>query len=181
MIKLYKHSEDQIHYWEAWEDDGKIVFHWGVLGEIGETRQERVGRLKSAERIIAKEAEKRQSEGYQEIPVDDHESLIVQYRTEGWGSSQDLDKRYAVEHQLNECLGWTGNGHCDGGDIGSGTINVFSFVIDPYLARDAVVEALRKAKLLSGAIIALDGEDGFEVLWPEDFDGEFAYWYETRG
>ena len=24
MIKLYKRSEDQIHYWEAWEDGAKI-------------------------------------------------------------------------------------------------------------------------------------------------------------
>jgi hypothetical protein len=179
MIKLYKRSEDQIHYWEAWEDGNKIVFHWGVLGERGETRKVRVDRWKSAERIIAKEAKKRQFEGYHEISVDAHKSLIVQYRTEGWGSPQDLEKRYAIEDWLNECLGWTGNGHCTGGDIGSGTINIFSYVIDPYIARDEVVGALRKAKLIRGATIALESEDGFEVLWPEDFDGEFAYWYET--
>jgi hypothetical protein len=31
---------------------------------------------------------------------------------------------------MNECLGWTGNGSCDGGDIGRGKVNIINYVID---------------------------------------------------
>jgi hypothetical protein len=46
------------------------------------------------------------------------------------GSTADLDKRVAVEELMNEGLGWTGLGHCDGGDIGSGTMKIFCYVAD---------------------------------------------------
>lgn len=99
----------------------------------------------------------------------------MQFKTEdAWGDSADLSKRHMVEDILNECLGWTGNGYCDGGDIGSGTINTFSFVIDPYLARDSIVIALKQNNLIDGAIIATSNKDGYDVLWPEDFEGAFS-------
>jgi hypothetical protein len=101
----------------------------------------------------------------------------VQYRTEGWGSPQDLEKRHKVESLLGESLESTNNGYCDGGDIGSGTINVFLSVLDPNRAAETVTEALREVQLLEGATIALETEEGFEVLWPQDFGGEFSYSY----
>ncbi|NLE37909.1 MAG: hypothetical protein GX621_07780, partial [Pirellulaceae bacterium] len=61
-----------------------------------------------------------------------------------------------------------------GGDIGSGTINAFSFVVDPYPAKSTIVAALKEHNLLDGAIIAIEHEDDYEVLWPEDFEGEFS-------
>ena len=82
--------------------------------------------------------------------------------------------RHGVEDILNECLGWTGNGHCDGGDIGSGTINAYSFVVDPYLAKDSIVNALKKHAIMAGAIIAIQRGEDYEVVWPEDFDGKFS-------
>lgn len=52
-------------------------------------------------------------------------SLIVQFRTDGWGSEDDLTKRYHLEDLLDARLQADNNGICDGGDIGSGTINIF--------------------------------------------------------
>jgi hypothetical protein len=78
---------------------------------------------------------------------------------------------------LNECLGWTGNGNCDGGDIGSGTMNVWSLVVNPYLAAEAILDELRKNDFLEGVVIAIERQDSFEVLYPENYDREFAYWY----
>jgi hypothetical protein len=96
---------------------------------------------------------------------------MVQYATRSWGSSEDLSKRHRVEDLLNECLGWTGNGHCDGGQIGSGAIEVFSFVIDPIVAVSTIVEALRRRDLLEGAVISTESEAGTIVLWPKDDQG----------
>lgn len=128
------------------------------------------------ERVIA-ETTKSQFAPQQEIGTGEHSTLIVQYRTEGWGSLQNLQMRREVESLLDDCLRATGNGYCDGGDIGSGTINIFLEVLDPHRAKDAVVETLRKARLLEGATIAIRTEKGFEVLWPQDFVGEFSYSY----
>ena len=176
MIKLYKRVGVQTCYWEAWEQGGRVVFHSGVVGDMGQTSEHSVGRFTSCD-LMVREANKRRAEGYEEIALEDHRLLVVQYQSKDEDPAKDLEKRRKVEDLLNESLGWTGNGHCDGGDIGSGTINIFSFVIDPFLASDVVVEALRKAKLLGGAIIALEDEDGFQILWPQDFAEEFAYWY----
>ncbi len=91
------------------------------------------------------------------------------------GSAEELEKRHQVENTLNECLGWTGNGHCDGGDIGSYTINAFSWVVDPHIACKTIVDALRDSGLLQGAVIAYrDREEEYEVLWPSDYSEPFS-------
>lgn len=50
--------------------------------------------------------------------------LLVEYVVEGMGAEADLEKRHELEDILNESLGWSGLGHCDGGSIGSGTMEV---------------------------------------------------------
>jgi len=175
MLKLYKRDGAVTSYWEAWNDGRKVVIHWGALGEEGQSRQIRLQKGDTAAGTIARESQAPLAEGHKEIPIDDHATLIVQYRTVGWGSPSDLKKRHRVEDILNECLGWTGNGHCDGGDIGSGTINAFCFVVDPHVAASTIVAALKKRRVLNGAVIAYHfGEDPETVLWPEDYQGEFS-------
>ncbi|HEX8457728.1 MAG TPA: hypothetical protein VF656_10565 [Pyrinomonadaceae bacterium] len=177
METLYKFESDQASYWEAWEDDGEIIIHWGQLGERGETRIIALQRGHSAKKFIAQEAKKYRADGYRELREDEEVTLLVQYRLDNWGTSEDLDIRHTVENLLNECLGWTGNGKCDGGDIGSGTMNVCSIVVNPYLAAQTIVEELRKNNFLEGVVIAIEREDSFKVLYPENYDKEFAYWY----
>lgn len=126
---------------------------------------------------VIEETAKRWSRSHQDVRVEDHKTLIVQHRTKDWGSPQDLQMRHKMESLLDECLKATGSGYCDGGDIGSGTVNIFLFVLDPHRAKDTVVEALRKAQLLEEVTIAIETDEGFEVLWPQDFVGEFSYWY----
>ena len=176
MIKLYKHINKQTLYWEAWDAGNRsVVIHWGVLGDVGHNKNVNIPKGESADTVIDRESKEPRSDGYKEIHIEDHTQIIVQFKTQGvWGDSDDLNKRHRVEDILNECLGWTGNGDCDGGDIGSGTINVFLFVVDPYLAKDSIVAALKQNNLIDGAIIAIDHKDDYEVVWPEDFEGVFS-------
>jgi len=116
-----------------------------------------------------------QAERFKEI--EEHKVLIVQYRTEKALSPGDLEQRQRVENVLDECLKQTGNGYCDGGDIGDGTINVFLHVLDLDHAIETIVEALSNIHLLDGAMIALETEEGFKVLWPQEFVGGFSYSY----
>jgi hypothetical protein len=69
---------------------------------------------------------------------------------------------------MNNCLGWTGNGLCDGGDIGSGTINIFCYVVNKDIAAKTVLEELNEEKLLDGLKIAfLNQNEEFELIYPE--------------
>lgn len=175
MIKLYKtKGKETIDYWEAWENQGIVTVHHGVVGDTGESRDIRVSGERDAASIIDEEAAAPRRDGFCELPADKQISFVIQYRLNTWGSAEDLDQRYAVEHVMNECLGWTGNGHCDGGDIGSGSINIFCFVVDPQIAAKSAVERLRKKHLLKGAIMAYEKDDDYIVLWPKDFSGKFS-------
>lgn len=177
MLKLYKRVADGILYWEAWEDSGKITTHWGRLGEIGETKEIRVAANENAERVIQRECKPQLADGFDQM--EPSAALVIQYKIDGWGSPGDLETRYLIENLMNECLGWTGNGHCDGGDIGSGSINIYSFVIDATLAAATAKAALEEAKFLEGAVIASrqnfeDDEEEYRIHYPPDFRGQFS-------
>ena len=53
----------------------------------------------------------------------------------------------------------------DGGHIQSGTIIVFSYIVDAQLAKEAIAAALRKKCLLKGAVMVVDKNHWFELLW----------------
>ncbi|WP_244951636.1 hypothetical protein [Pseudoalteromonas luteoviolacea] len=44
---------------------------------------------------------------------------------------------------MNETLGWTGLGHCDGGSIGSGTMEVCNYVVDFKVAKTVIENDLK--------------------------------------
>ena len=172
MIKLYKEQDGIVHYYEAWDNKNNgIVVHCGKLGHVGENKTVPIPKGKTAESVIKEELRIPRSQGYKEINPDQHKTLVIQYKIEtSRGREKDLEKRYKVEDLLNEFLGWTGNGHCDGGQIGSGSMEVFAYVIDPYIACKRLVDKLEEKALLSGAVNASEGDDGeFIVLYPIDF------------
>jgi hypothetical protein len=84
------------------------------------------------------------------------------------GTARDLDHRIEIEHILNESLGWTGLGHCEGGDIGSGNMNIFCVVVDPEVAVLHIVKELRTKGRLEGALVIITSHSEDKVVWPED-------------
>lgn len=175
MIKLYKKENGGFRYREAWEHEGEVTVHWGELGTQGETRTVAVQAGQSAKEAIDNELAQARADGFAEIDSDDHIEFIVQYGVEGHGTEEDLEKRYAVEDLLNGALGWTGNGHCDGGQMGSGSMEVFSYVIDPHIACKTTVESLRENSLLEGALIAYEEDEEYKVLYPENHADEVKF------
>ena len=128
MKKLYKQFGNETRYAEAWVRDAECVYHWGVIGSEGESKTSSVGELSDAQAIddVLKSAVQ---EGFAEIPRKQQFLIVLNYKTDGeWGNAEDLEHRQMIEESLNECLGWTGNGMCDGGAIGSGSMSVFSYV-----------------------------------------------------
>lgn len=171
MLKLYREFRDGVRYWEAWEDEEeeKVVVHWGRVGERGESKDIPLHDDDDAETVIEREAKSARKDKY--IEVQPRATLVITYQCADWGGPEDLDRRHRIEVLMDECLSWTGNGHVDSGDIGSGTINVLCFVINTAIGAATAIEALRSEGLLDGAtIITLeDVEDEFEehrIWWP---------------
>jgi hypothetical protein len=146
MLKLYKRIKRVLHYREAWAQGAKIIEHWGIVGERGETAEHKRNRKLSEKKDLEQLLSKPISEGYEPVDVDDHAVLIIEYPVEGMGNTKDLDKRHALEDRMNETLGWTGLGNCDGGSIGSGTMDVCCFVVDFQIAKRVIEKDLKNTK-----------------------------------
>ena len=144
MLKLYKFTDNEKLYWETWDnDDGTHTVHWGELGTEGQSKTVKSSLLKKATDTIQKEIDKLVSDGYRPIDPEDHYTLLIEYEVDGMGNGQDVEKRHRLEDRMNETLGWTGLGACDGGSIGSGTMEVCNFVVDFEVAKNVIESDLK--------------------------------------
>lgn len=144
MLKLYKRIDNQLHYWETWEDDPKTAtIHWGIVGHRGQFKELRSGLFSNFRTIVQKEIDEMLKAGYTEFDEESFEFLEIEYEIDGFGTDQDLDKRHRLEDYLNELLGWTGLGHVDGGSIGSGTMEAGCIVVDFEIARKLIMDNLK--------------------------------------
>ena len=143
MLKLYKRIELVLHYHEAWAQGSMITEHWGKVGARGETAEHKRNKKLSEEDNLKQVLSEPLAEGYEPIDDDDFEILLIEYAVEGMGNAEELNKRHALEGRMNETLGWTGLGHCDGGSIGSGAMEVCCFVVDFKIAKRIIEDDLK--------------------------------------
>jgi len=142
MLKLYKFADDSKSYWETWEHDGVHTVHWGTLGTRGSTKELRSTLFKKATDVIQKEIDERVAEGFGPVESGDYATLSIEFAIDGMGST-DLEKRHRLQDRMDTTLGWTGLGYCDGGSIGSGTMEVCCMVVDFDLAKSIIEADLR--------------------------------------
>ena len=142
MLKLYKNIDGTLHYREAWVAGTSLTEHWGMIGQRGESRELALTLGQSEEDAVLSTLQPAIQNGYRPIEPEDHATLLVEYPVSGMGNKDDLTKRHALEDRLNETLGWTGLGACDGGSIGSGTMEVCCFVVDFAVAKRVIEEDL---------------------------------------
>jgi hypothetical protein len=142
MEKLYKRIDVVLHYHEAWVDRDLVTEHWGIVGERGSTRDSQRIAGTSDDDAVAAVLRPAREAGYAPIARGDHARLIVEYKVDGFGTRADLGKRHALEYQLDQITGWTGLGNCDGGSIGSGSMEVCCFVVDFEIAKRVIAAAL---------------------------------------
>lgn len=168
MIRLIKKVDNILLYWEVWEDDKILTVHYGIIGDTGETEEIKLRLFQNAEKVMEKLAKDKLNEGYKHLDEDELIELVVQYPYEENHMEEALELRYMVEDLMNECLGWTGNGFCDGGDVGSGTINIFNYVIDVEKAFQSTLSELSEGNLLKGVKIAYENDKGdYIALYPK--------------
>jgi hypothetical protein len=144
MLKLYRREGGKVTaYHEAWAHGSMITEHWGAIGERGDTCEHRFNKKLSEGENLRQVLAGAIMAGYEQLDEDGHAILLIEYPVEGMGTEKDLDKRHALEDRMNETLGWTGLGHCDGGSIGSGTMEVYCLVVDFETAKRVIEEDLK--------------------------------------
>ncbi len=147
MLKLYRRNAGRIDaYHEAWVHGSKITEHWGPLGERGESREHRRNKKLSEDENLKHVLKRPIVAGYEPFDTDDHAVLLIEFSINEMGSTEDLGKRHALEERMNETLGWAGLGHCDGGSIGSGTMEVCCLVVDFEIAKRVIKDELKGTK-----------------------------------
>lgn len=147
MLKLYNFTNDKKEYWETWDTgDGSHIIHWGELGAEGNSKTVKSSFLKKARDKIQKEIDVLIDKGYAPIKPEDYYTLLIEYSIEGMGTGEDVEKRHKLEDRMNETLGWTGLGVCDGGSIGSGTMEVCNFVVDFEMAKQVIASNLKNTE-----------------------------------
>ncbi|RJS50130.1 WGR domain-containing protein [Bacillus sp. PK3_68] len=169
MIKMIKQLDDEIVYWEVWRDGRTLVIHYGTVGDTGETEEKKLALSQKAKKVMDELANEKANEGYDYLDEDELFELVVQYPCEENQMDAVLEKRHHVEELMNECLGWTGNGACDGGDIGSGTANIFNYVVDIEKATKTILNELKNNNFLEGVKMAYfhPEEESYIALYPE--------------
>jgi hypothetical protein len=107
-------------------------------------------------------------------PEDELYPVVIQYRLEGQGTMQDYDRRVKIETFLEQFLSKADLGYLDGGDIGSGTANIFCYLKPGRKGTEAVIQTLRKNGYLDGAVIQETVKGEGRIVWPSDYAGEFT-------
>ncbi len=143
MLKLYKLTDNPKSYWETWENGGIHTIHWGVLGTRGESKELKSTLLRKASSVIKKLIDEKTAEGYAPVEFDDHQILLIEFTVNGMGCDEDVEKRYRLQDRMDETLGWTGLGNCDGGSMGSGKMEVCCLVVDFDIAKRVIEEDLK--------------------------------------
>lgn len=144
MIKLYKTIDNELHYWETWDNENNsATIHWGKVGLKGEIKTLKSGLFSNFRKVVQKEIDKKINEGY--IQFEDMNLTFIEiiYPIVDMGSEDDLNKRHSLENRMNELLGWTGLGNVDGGSIGSGTMEVGCEVVDYEIAKKVIQQDLK--------------------------------------
>jgi hypothetical protein len=141
-VKLYKRHDGRLLYREAWIDGENVVEHSGIYGERGLTSEHaEAGPVRQREVMDAITADAK-SKGFRAIPEARLVGLLVSKNISGMGTKGDQRRRHALEDFLNEVTGWHGLGHCDGGSIGTGSMEAFCLVVDYEIAAEVIAREL---------------------------------------
>ncbi len=170
LIKLHKQDEIGHDYWEGWVAGNDAIFHWGTVGDKGERHVLSAESEAEAEELLQTEAAAKETSGFSVIERDAMSGIVLSYRLVSWGNEEDLETRYYLEDLCDQALGWTGNGNCDGGEIGSGIMNIWCLVLNVPAAIKILAAELETHAVTKGAVIASydEASSNHLIVWPDE-------------
>lgn len=175
-LRLYRIVDGVTEYWQTWTEGTTAILQTGRIGEAGEVRRFLMSDSQQADAMLH-EVDQAERSGYRPRSLDDLAQVVIQYRLQTPGTVRDHDRRERIERMLSQCLLATALGDCDGGDIGSGEMNIYCDVVDADAAVTAIVNQLQQRGELDGAVIAKrarTGDTEYYVAWPKGYTRAFS-------
>ncbi len=142
FIRLYRRIDGKLHYREAWVNGDRVVEHVGMCGERGTVTGIVESQPRMQQKLLDRFSAAAQADGFRRIPENRLAGIVVSTAIEGFGGPEHLERRHALESFLDEVTGWRGLGHCDGGSIGSGSMEAFCLVVDAEVAVSVISREL---------------------------------------
>lgn len=170
MIQLIKQSGSNTLYQTIYTEGRLIVQHEGIVGawvRAEDVRVRRVSRFKRLGVQILRLIEEVERQGYHEVNETDYTELVVQFPYDEGQAEAALERRHMMEEMMDEGLLHTGNGYCEGGNIGSGTTSIFYHVLDVEAAVSLIFKGVEKHDVQGEPIIAVSEGEAYTVLYPE--------------
>lgn len=151
MFKLYKKDENgqARAYYEVWAEPARrrIIEHWGVVGEAGETQVHRIWLFGGLETQFEKIMAPARAQGFQELALGEHQTLIVALTDRDEAPTEQ--EAGAAADRINEILGWIGLGFCDEDRIVGNRIELTCRVVGSALAKTKLGETAHDDALLN--------------------------------
>jgi hypothetical protein len=134
-------SRDFAFLWiESDRRAARIVRLRGKIGVAATPVSEAFASASAAKKALRDELRRTLDDGYRPLGDDDWRTLVAECAVEGFGTAADLDERHVLEDAVDTVLRERGLGWCDGGSIGSGTMEIACFVENYARARHALAE-----------------------------------------
>lgn len=172
LVKLYKvEDENDILYFEAWiNEDDSVTVHKGKLGDIGSVETIENSKKKNSINPLIwmkEQIEIHKERNYKEIntPIE----LLIQYQITPKSRAEHSE---TIEAILNNCLGWTGNGHCECSSIEDLIVTFYCYVIDESIATYTIIDALEEESLLF---------ENIKIAFADEIEGEYKLLYPNTG
>lgn len=142
MYKIYKRDGEQMFYHEVWEENGVVIEHFGEVGEVGETQKHEIPGDSDEDKVMESLMRPVVTKGFEEFDDEDLIRLKVEIERTGKGDDADLKRRHELEDRLDDLLGETGVGHCDGGEFSDDSLVAWCFVVNELTATEVIESEL---------------------------------------
>ncbi|MEM8616982.1 MAG: hypothetical protein AAGF20_08615 [Pseudomonadota bacterium] len=153
MFRLFKSDEADLPqaYHEVWVEfkPRRIIEHWGMLGEAGDTLTHRIKFFRSLEDQIEDLLGPARDLGFKELDEADYGSLVLTT------DAHEADAE-SLEERCHEALGWTGLGHVRDVSDDQISLTIHMRVLRSDLARPIIVEIA--SEVLAGKAFQISEE-----------------------
>lgn len=149
-----------------------MVVNVGTVGTVGRSHTVAPEAQETADQVHELLTSQQVEARLAEVDQDQMQWVVVQFAIPAQGpTDSDWDRLEATSMRMTEALCWTGNGYCDGHNVGSGTINVSGSVINATAAASTMRSDLADHDLDDDIVVAVRGArptDEYIAVWPAD-------------
>jgi hypothetical protein len=156
-LMMIKNELTQLYFVRVSASDRKLYIEEGHVGKKPKNIQFNIFDEFTDQSAIEHVEKQLLSDGFEQFENDQYQIVTIRYGldTDGFGTEDDLERRYRIEELLGEKLRATNNGDCTGGEIGNGEMIIFCDVIDPEIALKTIKKTLKQNGYLQNANISL--------------------------